>query len=529
MHKAQGSRHKAQGKRKSPWALGLVLWALCLALVVSACATEEPVPSGIIVVGVRQAPNNLDPRFATDEASQRVNQLVFNSLMDFDEQLRVRPTLAERLDNPDPLTYIATLRRGVKFHDGRELTSKDVVFNYQGYIDPASTSPFKGAFRTLQSVRAIDDYTVEFKLKEPFAAFPVQLVSPPIIPAGAGDDFGRRLIGTGAYRFIRYDVDDKVILAPFAGHFAGAPKNAGLIIRVIPDDTMRGLEVRKRSVDVVVNDMPPDIVYQLKQDGRVTLAEAPGLDYMYVSCNTQDPILKDRRVRQALAYAIDRDAIVKYLRRGLAREATSIVPPQAWAFEPGVKRYTYDPAYAMQLLAEAGYRDPDGSGPAARFRLTLKLGTADEFRQQAAVIQQQFRAIGVDLDVQSLEFATMFADVVKGNFQLVQMQWAGGALVDPDIIRRVFHSQQVPPAGFNRGRYNNPEVDRLIDLATTAFEESERKRYYGEAQKIIANDSPYISLWNRTNVAIGQPALQGLHINVTGNFESLRDVTKGDR
>jgi peptide/nickel transport system substrate-binding protein len=525
MHKAQGSRLKAQAKAQR-WALGFVPWALCLLLV--ACGGEVATPAGVIVVGVRASPNNLDPRFATDEASQRVNQLVFNSLMDFGDDLRVKPTLAERLDNPDPLTYVVTLRRGVKFHDGHELTAKDVVYNYQGYIDPAATSPFKGAFRTLASVRAIDDYTVEFKLKAPFAAFPIQLVSPPIVPYGAGADFNRKLIGTGPYKFVRYDVDDKVLLEPFPEYFEGAPKNSGVLIRVIPDDTMRGLEVRKQAVDVIVNDMPPDIVYQLQQDGRVTLAQAPGLDYMYLSCNTQDKVLSDRRVRQAIAYAVDRAAIVKYLRRGLAREATGLMPSQAWAYEPGIKTYPYDPARAKQLLDEAGYRDPDGDGPLTRLRITMKLGVADEFRQQAAVIQQNLRDVGIDLEVQSLEFATMFADVVKGNYQLAQMQWAGGAVVDPDIIRRVFHSQQTPTGGgFNRGRYNNPEVDRLIDLATMATDEAERKRYYGEAQKVIAEDSPYISLWNRTNVAIGQPGLRGLQINVTGNFESLREVSKG--
>jgi peptide/nickel transport system substrate-binding protein len=498
-----------------------------LGFLLMGCGSEVVVRPGTLIVGVRASPNNLDPRYATDEASQRVDQLVFNSLMDFGDDLRVRPTLAERLDNPDPLTYVAVLRHGVKFHDGHELTARDVVYNYQGYIDPASTSPFKGAFRMLQSVRAVDDYTVEFKLKTPFAAFPIQLVSPPIVPYGAGEDFGDKLIGTGPYRFVRYDVDDKVLLDPFPDYFEGAPKNSGVLIRVIPDDTMRGLEVRKQAVDVVINDMPPDIVYQLEQDGRVTLAQAPGLDYMYVSCNTQDPVLRDRRVRQAIAYAIDRTAIVKYLRRGLAREATGLMPSQAWAYQPDIMRYGYEPARARQLLDEAGYRDPDGDGPQMRLRLSMKLGTADEFRQQAAVIQENLRDVGIDLDIQSLEFATMFADVVKGNYQLAQMQWAGGAVVDPDIIRRVFHSQQTPDnGGFNRGRYNNPEVDRLLDLATMATDEAERKAYYGEAQKLIAEDSPYISLWNKTNVAIGQPNLRGLHLNVTSNFESLRDVTK---
>jgi peptide/nickel transport system substrate-binding protein len=499
---------------------------LAAALLTGCGSAPSDIPPGAIVVAIRTAPNNLDPRIASDEASQRVAQLVFASLMEIGDDLHVRPSLALSLENPDPLTYIATLRHGVRFHDGHELTAADVLYTYGQYLDPGFVSPWKGAFKGLASVEALDDYRVAFRLKEPFAAFPIQLAFPPIVPAGAGEELSRHPVGAGPYRFVRYDVDDKVILAPFEDYFEGAPKNAGLVLRVIPDDTMRGLEVRKGTIDVVVNDLPPDIVHGLQEDGRVSLVEAPGIDYMYLSLNTQDRILSDRRVRQALAYGIDREAIIKYLRRGLAREATGLIPSQGWTFAPDIRRYDFDPARAMRLLDEAGYPDPDGDGPQPRLSLTMKIGTSDEVRLQATVIQQDLRRIGVDLEVQSLEFATLFSDVVKGNFQIVQMQWAGGALVDPDILRRVFHSTQMPPAGFNRGRYSNPEVDRLIDLASGSAIEAERKAYYGAAQKLIAEDSPYISLWNRTNVAVAQPTVEGLHINTVGNFASLRDVMR---
>jgi peptide/nickel transport system substrate-binding protein len=256
----------------------------------------------------------------------------------------------------------------------------------------------------------------------------------------------------------------------------------------------------------------------------VQLAQAPGLDYMYLNLNTQDPILRDRRVRQALTYAIDREAIVKYLRRGLARVATGLIPPQSWAYEPGIKQYPYDPARARALLDEAGYPDPDGDGPLPRFRLTMKLGVNEEFRAQAAVIQEDLRVVGVELDIQSMEFATLFADVVSGQYQIAQMQWAGGAVVDPDMLRRVFHTDQAPPNGFNRGRYSNPEVDRLLEMAGATADEAVRKEYYSAAQKLIAEDAPYISLWNRINVAVAQPSVRGLRVNATGNFESLREV-----
>jgi peptide/nickel transport system substrate-binding protein len=506
------------------WVLGF--WIGVLGSCAACSQPEASAPAGAIVVGVRVAPNNIDPRLGNDEGSGRVAQLVFNQLFQIGDDLRPQPMLATELRHPDPLTYIASLRRGVKFHDGHEMTAKDVVFTYQQMIDPSFISPFKGAFVAMTGVRALDDYTVEFTLKEPFSAFPNQLAGPPsIVPAGAGPDFSEHPIGTGPYRFVRYAVDDQLVLAPFPEYFNGPPRNAGLVLRVLPDETMRGLELEKGSIDLVVNDLPPDIVYQFERK-HFALAKSPGLDYIYLGVNMLDPVLKDRRVRHAIGYAIDRHAIVEYLRRGLARPATGLIPSQAWAYEPDIFQFTYDPNKSRQLLDEAGYKDPDADGPLPRLHLSLKVSTDEQYRLQATVIQQQLREVGIDLEVRSYEFATMYADVLKGNFQLYQLQWVGGAMVDPDILRRVFHSTQTPPAGFNRGHYSNPEVDRLLDLAGAATGEAERKKYYGEAQKIIAEDAPYISLWNRTNVAVARRSLTGLHLNAVSNFEALKDVVK---
>ena len=494
----------------------------------AACsAPPAAAPPGAIVVGIRTAPNNIDPRLANDETSQRVAQLIFSTLFNIGDDLRPAPLLAERLDNPDPLTYIVTLRHGVKFHDGHEMTARDVVFTYSQMIDPSFLSPFKGAFRSLNAVRALDDTHVLFSLKEPFSAFPIQLSGlPAIVPAGSGPDFSEHPIGTGPYTFVSYAVDDQVVLAPFKEYFGGAPKNNGLVLKVLPDDTMRGLELRKGSIDLVVNDLPPDIVRQMNGRG-VEIATSPGLDYSYLGVNIRDPILRDKRVRQAIGYAIDRNAIVQYLRRGLARPATGLIPSLAWAYEPDVFQFTYDPQKSMQLLDEAGYKDPDGDGPLPRLHLSLKTSNVEETRLQATVIQQDLARVGIDLEVRTYEFATMYADVLKSNFQMFSLQWVGGAMVDPDILRRVFYSTQTPAnGGFNRGYYSNPEVDRLLDLASAATVESDRKKYYGEVQKIVAEDAPYISLWNRTNVAVAQPSLHGLHLNAVGDFESLKDVTK---
>jgi peptide/nickel transport system substrate-binding protein len=499
--------------------------ALALLLLTPACI-HRPTPNpNVLVVGVTSGPNNLDPRIGTDDVSGKASQLVFNNLMTLDDRLRVVPDVAERLDNPDPTTYVVTLRRGVKFHDGHELTSADVVFTFRSLLDPAFLSPRKGAYRMVRAIDPRDRYTVVFSLKEPFGSFPINLVIP-IVPDGAAANFRDHPIGTGPYRFVRYVTDDRLELEPFDDYFGGRPKNDGLVLRIVPDDIMRGLELRKGTMDIVVNDLAPDIVHQLGQDPGLQLVESPGTDYQYMGLNLRDPLLQDRRVRQALGYAIDRHAIIEYLRRGLATPAAGILPPVSWAFEPGVFTFTYDPARARALLDEAGYPDPDGDGPTPRLQLSLKMSNNEFNRLQSSVIQQNLRAVGIALDVRTYEFATLYADVLKGHFQLFTLQWVGGAVADPDILRRVFHSSQVPPSGFNRGYFRDPRVDHLLDEAAVSTDEAKRRALYADVQRIIAEEAPYISLWCKTNAAVARRDLTGIHILPIADFTFLKDVAR---
>jgi peptide/nickel transport system substrate-binding protein len=502
--------------------VGLRAALLLLALAAAACGREAP-PANVITVAVLSSPNSLDPRIGSDETSQRIHQLVFDTLLSLDHELRVTGGLAEAWEQPDPVTYLVRLRQGVRFHDGHELTAEDVVHTFGSFIDPAFISPRKGAYRVLDRVEAVDPYTVRFRLKEPFGSFPIQLVMP-VVPRGAGPELRDRPIGTGPYRFVDFAVDDHVTLEAFPDYFRGAPANAGVVLKVIPDEIMRALELRKGTVDLVVNDLSPDVVHQLERERSVTIAESPGTDYAYVGLNLRDPVLQDRRVRHALGYAINRQAIVDHLRRGLARPAVGVLPPASWAFEPDVFQFSYDPARAQALLDEAGYRDPDGDGPEPRLRLSLKVSTNEFIRLQAAVIQQDLKRAGIELDVRSYEFATLYADVLKGNFQLFTLQWVG--VSDPDMLRRVFHSQQMPPNGFNRGYYANPEVDRLIDAAMVAESDDERRALYGDAQRTIAEDAPYISLWYKTNVAVSGTRIEGVTLTPSAEFTFLRNVRK---
>ena len=496
-----------------------------LVLLTVSCLRRPVDNPNIIVVGITTGPNNLDPRFGLDEVSQRVQEQIFDTLLVLDDALRPAPRLAERLDHPDPLTYVATLRQGVRFHDGHELTSADVVHTFRSLVDPALAAPRGGAYRLLASIDAQDRYTVVFRLKEPFTSFPINLVMP-IVPDGADRSFRDHLVGTGPYRFVRYQVDDRVELSPFADYWNGAPQNDGLVLKVVPDEVMRGLELRKGTMDVVINDVSPDILHQLQQDEALQTTTGPGADFQYIGVNMRDPVLADVRVRQAIAHAVDRRAIVEYLRRGLATPAVGPLPAISWAYAPNVPEFAHDPMQAKVLLDAAGHPDPDGDGPAMRFRLTLKASTNEYSRLQATVIQQDLRGVGIDLDVRTYELATLFADVFSGNFQLYTLQWAGGALADPDILRRIFHSTQTPPAGFNRGHFKNAEIDRLLDEASAAADEGRRLALYSEVQRLVAEQAVYISLWHKTNFVVARRDLTGIRLSPTADYLFLKNVAR---
>lgn len=504
----------------------LVRRLLLLPPLLAACAVPPRADPNRIIIGVGNAPTNLDPGVALDEGSQRVHQLIFSSLTKTGPDLRIVPDLATSIHTDDGREYRVTIPAGVRFHDGRELTSADVVYTFRRFLDPAFVSGRKGAYANLASVDAVDRHTAVFRLHTPSAAFPANLTNMGIVPEGAGAALARQPIGTGPYRLIAFVPDDRVELEAFADYRGGPPANGGIVMKVVPDETMRGLELRNGGVDLIVNDLSPDLVHSLERQGQLQVVRGPGIDYAYVGLNLRDPRLADVRVRQALSHAINRADLVRYLRRGQARETTSIIPSMSWAHADDLPAYPYDPPKARALLDAAGFPDPDADGPRPRLTLTLKTSTTEAYRLQAAVLQQQLRAVGIALELRSYEFATLFADVIGGNVQLYTLIFVGGSVSDPDILRRVFHSTQVPPAGFNRAHYRNTEVDALLDKATAAQTEGDRRAFYTAAERLIARDVPMISLWARTNVAVGQVDLEGITLSPLGDFEFLKDVRR---
>jgi len=491
------------------------VWVLASFLL--SCAVK-PDPNTLVML-IESSPVNLDPRVGIDGQSERIDGLIFDDLLTRGDDLNVASGLAERWEIPDPRTYIFHLRRGVKFHDGRPLTARDVKWTFDSVLQGKIRTTKAGAYRFVDHIDAPDEATVVFHLKEPFATLLWNLSDGAIgiVPDGSGEEMSRHPIGSGPFRFASAETDKEVILERNDDYWGEKPKLARVRFAVVPDATTEALELRKGSADVSINFLPPDAVLTLGRDPQLAVESAPGTELQYLGFNLRDPILKDVRVRQAIAYALDRGPMIQYLLRGEAWPAYSVLPPQSWAYNGSVPRYHHDLKKARQLLDAAGYPLVNG----VRFHLTMKTSTVETTRLMVAVMQQQLREVGIALDIRSFEAATFLADVTRGAFQMYGLRWIGGN-EDPDIFEYVFHSSKVPPNGANRGYYSNPRVDALIDEARREVDVGRRRQLYAEVQSILAEDLPYIDLWYLDNVLVHNKRVVNLKLSPSGSYDFLR-------
>ena len=496
-----------------------VILALVLFGMLSACSSR-PDPNTLVMI-IESSPSNLDPRVGLDAQSERIDGLLFDDLLTRDDHLNVQPGLAERWEIPDPKTYVFHLRTGVKFHDGRDLTSRDVKWTFDSLLQGKIRSTKSAAYKYVDHIETPDERTVVFKLKEPFATllWNVSDGAIGIVPYGSGDEITQNPIGSGPFRFVSATADKDLILGRNDSYWGRKAKTAQVSFMVVPDATTRALELRKGSADIAINALTSDMVVTLEKEPNLNVIRAPGTVYSYFGFNLRDPILKDVRVRQALACTIDRGPMIHYLLRDFAQPAASVLPPQSWAYNADVPSCGHNLERARQLLDKAGYKAVNG----IRFHLTMKTSTDESTRLLAAVLQQQLREVGIVLDVRSFEFATFFSDVTKGAFQVYSLRWIG-ANQDPDIFEYAFDSSKFPPNGANRGYYSNPRVDALIQKARQEIDQTRRKEIYAEIQSIVASDLPYINFWYLDNVLVHTKRVKGITLNPSGNYDFLRDA-----
>jgi peptide/nickel transport system substrate-binding protein len=473
---------------------------------------------------IESSPNNLDLRQGTDAQSERIGGLIYDALVRKDEHFSLQPWLATSWERLDALTWVFHLRDGVHFHDGRPLGAEDVAWSMRSMMDGSLITAKGGALASIDHIEVRDPLTVVVRMKRADNALLFNLSDGlfGVVERGAGADEGLHPMGSGPFRFISQVQDKEVIVERNATYWAGAPKIERTHFVVSPDTITSALELKKGSGDVASNVLTPDMAHALRDRPNLRIESGPGSAVIYANFNVNDPALRDKRVRQAIACAIDRQPLIQALWRGDAFPANTLLPRGHWAAasEKELPQYPHDVARAVRLLDEAGFK-PDAHG--IRLRFTLKTSTDETTRLLAQSLQQQLRAAGIELTIRSAEFGTFYSDITKGAFQMYILRWIGSN-EDPDIFRYAYATQSFPPKGGNRGRYSNARVDALLQAASAETNQNVRRKEYVEVQQILADELPGIPLWYPNNEVVHSTRLSGVKLDPGGSFGFLRDA-----
>jgi peptide/nickel transport system substrate-binding protein len=403
----------------------LLVVLLCLSLSVVSCRRAG---GDAFVMVLEASQKTLDPLRGTDAASERYRQLMFNSLMRKNEQFDYVGELASNVESSaDGMTVTFTLQDNVKFHDGKPLSSADVKYTFDKFL--ASDSPKAVPFfdnnkqPLVKSVEAPDPRTVVFRLSRQWLELFANLIPIAIIPEGTFETQAQKPLGTGAFKFVRYDESQQVVdMEAHDAYWEGAPNIKHLRVKVILDANTQQAELVAGRVDLAINTaLSPDAYVNLARNPNLQLVQSPGVNVQYIGFNSESAPVNNPRVRQAIAYAIDRESIIKNLLQGQARIAHSILPQESWAYSPEQKTYNYDPAQAKKLLDEAGLRDPDGDGPKMRLEqpLSFKISASNSVvRQYVSVMQNSLREVGLPVNIETLEDNTLREAQRNGQYQL---------------------------------------------------------------------------------------------------------------
>jgi peptide/nickel transport system substrate-binding protein len=494
----------------------LAMLALLAAL--AGCHASRRDPHTVVFL-IESSPANLDPRIGTDGQSERIDELLFDGLVARDRSFHFTPALAERWERPDALTLVFHLRSGVRFHDGHTLTARDVKWTIDSMRTGAVISPKANAYASVSSIETPDAQTVIFHLKraDNFLLTNLSTGAMGIVPEGSGRDFWRHPVGTGPFRFVSQQIDQDVVVERNPMSWSHVPELDRVRFSVVPDAITESLELEKGSGDVAINSLPMDALPVLASRPNLRIEDTGGTELQYLNFNLRDPLLRDARVRQAIACAIDRELIIETLMHGHAQPAESMLPAKHWAWSGDVDRYDYDPARAELLLNESSHpRGADG----VRFHLTMKTSNQEETRLLAAVLQQQLARVGIALDLRSYETATFYSDVRRGAFQMYSLRWIGGN-EQPDIFSYVFSTASFSPAGANRSHYSNAKLDALLDDASQNIDTTRRRADYVEAQQILARDLPAFNLWYLDTIVVHARRLTNVEPTASGSYSFL--------
>ncbi|RII31477.1 MAG: peptide-binding protein [Geobacter sp.] len=497
----------------------LMLLVVIQALTVSACNQSTPIPKvseakdgkpaygDAIIEGTIGEASTLIPILASDASSLSVAGQIYNGLVKYDKDLNIVGDLAQSYDiSPDGLTITFHLRHGVKWHDGAPFTARDVLYTYRVTIDPKTPTAYAEDFKQVRNITAPDEYTVRVTYGAPFAPALASWGSS-ILPSHLleGKDItksplSRHPVGTGPYRFKEWIAGQKIVLESNHDYFEGRPYIDRYIYRIIPDTSTMYMELKAGTVDLM-NLTPVQYVRQTTGadfTARFNKYRYPSSGYVYMGYNLRHPLFRDKRVRQALTAAIDKDEIIHGVLFGMGQKAMGPIVPGRWAYNPHIKDIPYDPGHAAELLAQAGWTQKNADGILVKdgkpFSFTILTNQGNQQRLLTAqIVQQRLSHVGIDVKIRVVEWATFLKEFVdKGNFEVVLLGW--NTSQDPDMYD-VWHSSKTNPGELNFIGFKNPEVDRLLVEGRSTFDIEKRKKAYYRIQDILADEQPYTFLY----------------------------------
>lgn len=492
-------------------------------------STQNKATGDSLIISDNQKFAVINPLLTATTSSTRLVEIIFDGLVELDDRFEVKPRLAESWErSADGRTWTIHLRRGVKFHDGAELTADDVVFTLEKMKEFSSTTPLFFNSQGVETVRADNKYTVQIRLKEPIASF-LQYLDMAILPKHllegkdlASADFNFKPVGTGPYRVKSWS-EREIILEANESYFLGRPYLEKVVLIAYPNREAAWAKLMAGEVDFF-DFLTPDNYDLSKQVPAFHFYSAPMPFYYLIAFNVSDPFFGDPNVRRALNYAVNKDEIVAKVLKGQGQAAAGTVFPGSWAYNPNVKPYPYDPRKALALLAEAGWKDHDGDHFLDKngrvFEFTVHVNAGDDVKQKALLlIQQQLLDIGIKMRVKLFNADNIdFLYQKKFQADLPEINARG----DPDLNYSFWHSSQVQ-SGFNFSSYHNEAVDRLLEQGRSEFDREKRKVVYYKFQEELFEDPPGIFLfWTRYLVAIHQ-RFKGVNISPTLSFANMKE------
>jgi peptide/nickel transport system substrate-binding protein len=507
-------------------------------LLPSACKRSQ---SNVFVVALSDNIKTIDPigSPSVDAASERVRTLMFNSLVKKDDKFDYVQELASNIQRSDDgLSFTFTLRDGVTFHDGRPFTSADAKYTLDTVLASTfakATSFFQGSGASksalVKSVEAPDPHTLIIRLNKQWTGLLPNLVPIAIIPKDSYESQKTHPLGTGPFKFKSYDQVQQVLeLEANSNYWDGPSKIPLLRVRAISESNTMQAELQSGRVDIapLATSLSPDAIKGLSQNPNLSVQQFVGSNLNLLTFNTTEAPLDNVKVRQALAYAIDRESMIRDLVLNQGVIAHSILPEASWAFQRP-QTYQFDPNKAKQLLDEAGFRDPDGDGPQMRWAKPLLFrisGSSASARQYSGVVQNYLKNVGVPVAIETSEFNTMRQQVQNGQFQINYSQWVGGNQ-DPIFYHDLFATSEIatPTKGLNRSRYSNPELDKILDEAANTYDHAKAGPLYAKAQEIIARDVPVFPLWYQANMVIAKKSVGNIKVNASGDWGFVKDLT----